>query len=711
MTAFRDFHPALQSMLVHRIGWQTLRPVQELAATAILQGDNTLILAPTAGGKTEAAFFPVLSQVLQQPAHGVRAIYISPLKALLNNQSERLTKYANWVGLQAFNWHGDITATAKKYFLKAPTELLLTTPESLEAMLISERVKPQQWLQDLGFIVIDEIHALAGCERGAHLLGLLERLAFIAQRDFQRIGLSATVGNTAELLTWLHGSSQRAKALISPPQVAGAKQLEVYHQDELALARIVLHQGRQRKSLLFCESRAATERLAQTLRERDLDIRVHHSSVAAEERRQSEEALASGQNVCIICTSTLELGLDVGELDKVFQIDAPMTVAAFLQRLGRTGRRIGTTPHTAFLTTTAESLVQAIAIIELARQKWVESLPLPNRCWQVLVHQIMALVLQQPGIGIHPIWQILKPAHGFKGIADSEFNRLMQDLLAAKWLHSDQGHLTLGQAAEQQFGRRHFMALFSVFSSPQAYQVQVFNGPILGELDAAFADTLGLDDGFLLNGMGWLIVQIDEVKRILWVKPGATGQAPRWGGFSPKILSYELCQSMLQVLTSSDTYAYCSPQAQQALQHLRQQQPYLQTERWHTTEQEIQWWTYAGGRINQTLKKAVEYVVGYTIKANNYGLIFDPEQTSIKTLRRLLAQINTDEFWQKRGLQEHIASTLPQQKISKFQDGLAGTWQQELLIDRFLDMTGAQQFLYRTLHKTERLANPLASLK
>jgi len=208
VSAFARFPPRLQEAIVARLGWTSLRPVQELAGEAILDGKNAVILAPTAGGKTEASMFPALAGLVEREPAGVGVIYIAPIKALLNNQDERLETYAEMVGLRRFVWHGDISDSDKRKFVKEPSEILMTTPESLEVMLVSPRSKAARLFADLRLVVIDEVHALAGTDRGAHLMSVIERLVPLSRNDVQRVGLSATVGNPEQILDWLKGSRQ-----------------------------------------------------------------------------------------------------------------------------------------------------------------------------------------------------------------------------------------------------------------------------------------------------------------------------------------------------------------------------------------------------------------------------------------------------------------------------------------------------------------------
>src|SRR6266699_1026447 len=217
-SALDRLHPVVVHHIVNTLGWRSLRALQDQAADPVLDGADALLLAPTAGGKTEAAIFPLLTAMDTQGWSGISVIYVCPLKALLNNLLPRLETYAGWLGRRVAVWHGDVTAAARQRILREPPDVLLTTPESLEAMLISLKVEHGRLFTDLRAIVIDEVHAFAGDDRGWHLLAVLERLTTVAGRPIQRIGLSATVGNPADLLDWLQGSSRddRSAVVVSP---------------------------------------------------------------------------------------------------------------------------------------------------------------------------------------------------------------------------------------------------------------------------------------------------------------------------------------------------------------------------------------------------------------------------------------------------------------------------------------------------------------
>ena len=217
MSHFDSLHPALQHHIVNSLGWRELRPFQDAVIPRILAGEHLVVLAPTAGGKTEAAFLPVLSRMLSEDWQGLSVLYLCPIKALLNNLDFRLTRYCSLVGRRAALWHGDVGAGARKRIQREPPDCVLTTPESLEVMLVSPNVDSRNLLGNVRAVIVDEIHAFAGDDRGWHLLSVLERVTHLAGREIQRIGLSATVGNPEALAQWLAGSCAGAKGVALPP--------------------------------------------------------------------------------------------------------------------------------------------------------------------------------------------------------------------------------------------------------------------------------------------------------------------------------------------------------------------------------------------------------------------------------------------------------------------------------------------------------------
>jgi ATP-dependent Lhr-like helicase len=626
------FAPRLQDSIASRLGWTALRPVQELAGAAILDGKNAVVLAPTAGGKTEAAMFPTLSMLIDHQPDGVGAIYLAPIKALLNNQADRLGLYTEMVGLRRFLWHGDIEAPARRGFVAEPSELLMTTPESLEVMLASSKVPAPKLFRDLRIVIIDEIHALAGTDRGAHLMSVLERIADHSQHDVQRVGLSATVGNPDVIGAWMRGTSARDGVVIDPPKLPARRQIAVHLEAEpTTLATRAAEQAKGKKSLFFCESRALTESVADRMRDREIDVFVHHSSVSLAERRLAEERFAGGGSAAIVCTSTLELGIDIGDLDHVFQSNAPGTVSSFLQRMGRTGRREHTTANTTFFCDNPESVLQAVALVELAREGWVESIPPQQRCWPVLVHQLLAFTLAAGGISRDFAWGKLSRLPDLAGISRFEFDQTIDFMVLHDFLFESSGLLSMGEAAERTYGRKNFLELYAVFSSPQYYRVIGPGGADIGSLEQGFVDNLVEDmTSFLLGGRAWLVQAIDHKQRTVAVAPSPRGKQPSWGGFAPRMLGFEVCQRIKQLLCETTEHAYLSESAAAALQLYREDFAALlqRGNAIQLSDDGARWWTYAGGRINQTLRHAIAEMTGWKVGNDNFRLRFEGDGVS-----------------------------------------------------------------------------------
>ena len=694
---FGSFAPRLQQAIVSRLGWTSLRPVQELAGEALLAGKNAIILAPTAGGKTEASIFPTLSGLVNNPPDGVGALYIAPIKALLNNQGERLGQYTQMVGLARFIWHGDTPSHERRKFLRDPCELLMTTPESLEVMLISPNVDVAELFGDLRVVVIDEIHALAGSDRGAHLISVVERIAALSRHDVQRIGLSATVGNQQEISTWLQGSSQREAVIVDPPHDPSKRQLLIVHEPELAtLARQAASMARGGKSLFFCQSRATAEAVAEHMRTAGIEVFVHHSSVSREERELAEQRFHHGRDACIVCTSTLELGIDVGDLDRVLQAEAPDTVSSFLQRMGRTGRRAGQISNTTFFCETEEGVLQAIALIELARTRWVEPVELSRRVWPVLIHQLLALSLAHAGISVETAWQHLQRVPDFAGIHRAEFDRLVSWMLHDGALRMASARLVIGPKAERRFGRRNFMDLYAVFSSPQSYAVQTTQGQVLGSLNQSFVDRLVEGSCFLLGGRAWAVLNVHHDDRRVVVQAAPRGRKPTWGGFLPQFLGFEVCQQVLSTLSGEEEPGYLHASARKALVSKRADfHEILRTghERVEFGEDEIRWWTFAGGRINSTLRYALEALdPSWKVVPDNY-LLKIRGSLDIERFRSSLVQMRDVEFWEDNDLWQRIGASLPSYRLSKFQSLMPPWVEREMIAEFLLDVGSTWRWL------------------
>ncbi len=640
MTArnFDALHPALQHHIVNSLGWRDLRPFQDEAIAPILAGHNVLILAPTAGGKTEAATLPILSRMLAEEWRGLSVLYLCPLKALLNNLHVRLAHYCNLVGRRVAIWHGDIGDSARRTILADPPDLLLTTPESLEVMLISRRVEEERMFANLRAVIIDEIHAFAGDDRGWHLLSVLERTGRLARmasgHEVQRVGLSATVGNPDTLIEWLAGSCDGPRSVLAPSAAAvpPASDVTIDYVGSIPNAALVisrLHRGEKR--LVFVESRARSEQLCHALRQLGVTAFVTHSSLSQEARRQAEDAFANRDDCVIVATSVLELGIDVGDLDRVIQIDSPGTVASFLQRMGRTGRRSGTTRNCLFLATSEWALVRAAALVDLWRSGYVEPIVPPDSPYHLLAQQLMAIILQNHGAGRQTWREWVGRMPGFATMSDAEVESIVAWMLESGILFEDDGILGIGQTGEEEFGRRHFMELMSVFTSPPLFQV-LHGRDDLGQVDAlSFTGREGRPRILLLGGRSWRVTHIDWNRHLAYVERAEGDGTSRWRGGGP-MLGYRLCQAMRDVLARDENRDEWSQRAVQTIRDVRQEFAWLaasgttlrNSHAADSTPDDVEWWTFAGTKANAAFRSVLQRLLGSSVDADACSLRFDP---------------------------------------------------------------------------------------
>ena len=711
MPGIERLHPHIQHAIVHDLGWRSLRPVQELTIDAVLDGCNAVVLAPTAGGKTEAAIFPILSRVLSENLQPVSALYVCPIRALLNNQEDRLQGYARMVGLEVFKWHGDVSDSRKHRFRDAPAHVLMTTPESLEVMMISARTDARALFEGLSAVIIDEVHAFAGDDRGAHLAALLERLGAMCGRDVQRIGLSATVGNPQVIGQWLQGSSRRAFRLVDPPRPKPQRDLRIELSADVGDAAAGIGTlARGKKSLVFVESRSKAEKVAHALGGSGVEVFIHHSSVSRADRTLAEEQFARGENTAIVCTSTMELGIDVGDLDQVIQVDAPTSVASFLQRLGRTGRRANTRANCTFFCLSPESRLQSVALLRLADAGWVEDVTPPSQAMHVLAHQVMALILQEGGLSRHRLLPWVEAAYPFSSIRPERLQELIDTMLSRDILYEADGLLSLGQRGEKLYGRRNFFELYAVFTAPPVMRVQHGRSDV-GYIQALFVSMHDRNAGplcFRLAGRAWEVGQIDWAKGVLHVRPADRGRVPSWLGL-PGMLSKKLCQAMKDVLLrEAGEPAWLARQAEVELRGLRQSYADVLDDGTAPLEEHpdgVTWHTFAGGAVNRLLSAGLETASGRKWIAGNLSIrCKDIPVTAANDAVRGLATLE----WER--VAASAARGMARGMVSKFQPCLPEDGEDRLLAERLLDLAGTLHFLGTTKvggHRT--IARPMGA--
>lgn len=634
-----ELHPVVLHHIVNTLGWPSLRPFQEAAAAPLLAGDDALLIAPTAGGKTEAAAFPLLSKMASDDWRGTSVLYLCPLKALLNNLLPRLESYASWLGRTVALWHGDVKAGARRKVLSEQPDVLLTTPESLEAMLVSANVDHQTFFAHLRAVVVDEVHAFAGDDRGWHLLAVLERLTRLVGRPLQRVGLSATVGNPDELLGWLQGSGRgsRPARLVVPhldvPASAGAPPGDidldyVGSVENAATVIATLHRGEKR--LVFCDSRQLVEQLGAALRARDVTTFLSHASLSADQRRRAEEAFGQARDCVIVSTSTLELGIDVGDLDRVIQLNAPTTVAAFLQRLGRTGRRAGSTRNCLFLALDERSLVHAAALLLSWSRGWVEPVKPPPEPRHIVAQQVLALCLQQHQVG-DQLWR-----HGWNGLEPfgASADVIVRYLVDSGFISHDGGMLFIGPEAEAKFGHRHFMNMTAVFTAPPEFTVLTGRTEIGRTDPSLLTDEIQGPRLLLLGGRSWRVTYIDWTRRRCFVEAADSGGRARWTSGAVGGLSYQLTRAMREVLLGADPPVRFSQRATTELAATRDRhrgEVHPAGTVIARSDDDVRWWTWAGFRANATLVSTLSDLV-------------DPAQRFDERYVRMRADLTVDAW-------------------------------------------------------------------
>ena len=705
MAGFDQLHPAVQHHVVNTLGWPGLRPLQSESIAPILAGEHVLALAPTAGGKTEAAVFPLLSQIATEGWRGLSVLYVCPLRALLNNLHPRLERYADFVGLRVGIWHGDTSAGARNRIIAEPPEILLTTPESLEAILMSTRRDHVEFFSGVRVVVIDEIHSFGGDDRGWHLLAVLERISSVTGRDLQRIGLSATVGEPERLLRWMTGSSKGPARVVAPESGFNVVVPEVTldHVGSLSNAATVisrLHAGEKR--LVFCDSRARVEELSVELRKYGINTFVSHSSLALDERRRAEEAFSQASNCVIVSTSTLELGIDVGDLDRVIQIDSPTTVAGFLQRLGRTGRRQGTVRNALFLSTKPDfELVRAAGLLSLWNSGFVEPVEGPPKPYHLLAQQILAYVLQEGSISRSRWTEVVGRLPVFAEAIEAGLGlQILNYLVDSGMLFDDgSGILSMGPSGEKSYGYRHFMSLTSAFTSNPLFVVRH------GSKEIGFLDPVSLltpDRGFatvLLSGHAWKVTSIDWDRHFAWVEPASSDGRSKWMG-DGQPLSAQLCDAIRNVLAGQDPGGVTlTKRASEELGRIRSQFHWVQPGKTAITLDDTgkRWWTFAGLHANASIMAGMGELLGGS-RPDNLSIKLNDESVNsegIRTFHKELDAANLPISW----IAADLAANL------KFNDCLPEDIALEVAGARVADPAGVQRVTSETLVTTEVLNN------
>ena len=610
MRAFDRYAPFVQEY-IYQNHWENLRSIQVAAADAIFNTDeNVLLTASTASGKTEAAFFPIITLFSEDMPSSVGCIYIGPLKALINDQFSRLNDLCAEADIPVWHWHGDVAQSHKAKLMRHPSGILQITPESLEALLLHKHAAIAKLFGDLRFVVIDEVHSLLRGDRGGQTLCLIERLSRIAGVNPRRIGLSATIGDpegTGEFLSLgtgrktiipkidAKGSKWRLSMehfYVKDAQAAEDKQipgalpvLEEKTDDAPANADpgigYIFEHTRGKKCLVFVNSREECEMVTTTLRhycelnhEPDRFL-VHHGNLSASYRETAEGIMKDdSQYMTTVTTATLELGIDIGRLERAFQIDAPWTVSSFLQRMGRTGRR-ELPPEMWFViredepevramlpTTIPWKLLQGIALVQLyLEERWVEPPRLDRLPFSLLYHQTMSTLASCGELSPRALADRVLRLHYFHRITQEDYRVLLRHLIATDHIQqTEQGGLIVGLAGERVINS---FKVYGVFQESEASTVRsesqelgtVVSPPPVGEKLA-------------IAGHVWQVLDVDHKRRLIYCRQ-VKGSVPAYFGQCPGDLHTKILTRMRRVLQEDRQYPYLMKNAVARLEQAR----------------------------------------------------------------------------------------------------------------------------------------------
>lgn len=679
--------------------WESLRPIQAAAISKIILTDDNYILASrTASGKTEAAFLPILSKTDFKKI-GVQVLYISPLIALINDQFFRIEEICKDLEIKVTKWHGEANKSLKTNLIKEPGGIVLITPESLEAMFVNAPYNISTLFGNLSYIVIDEIHSFLGVDRGLQLMSLLFRIQQVNKTRIVIIGLSATIGTDnyieAKRLT---GDIENTKILLDRTKKETEARFKYFFTStadlSLDLLKDLYKETCSHKVLIFPNSRGRTEEVAVKLRK--ISDRVnghkfyysHHSSVDKEIRESIEHFAKSNErfNFCISCTSTLELGIDIGTVDKIVQIDSTHSVASLVQRIGRSGRKEGEKSIVNIYATDKWSLLQSLACWLLYKSDFLEPIHTAKSPYDILMHQMLSIVKQLSGCSQNELIKRLKTNYTFQFIEERELHDLIEEAIKSDLLELIQKELILGIEGEKLVNNKEF---YSVFKTEPNFKV-IHSGKKIG--DIPFSPQVKIDENLLLAAKIWKIVDIDFKGEKIFVIPAQDGKKPMFFGGGGNIHS-KIREEMLRILKSDETYHELDKNSSSVLNELRSDFKIFKINNFANDRPLVQKegkllvYTFAGSKIN----KSLFFLIGLT----NKGVSLDDQSSTLEIdidkseLTKLIQDIN-QVFDQ---IDTYLVSALEKNEslisFSKWGPLLPMKYKCEILKERYFDFEGA----------------------
>lgn len=681
--------------------WEELRPIQNAAISRILTTtDNFILASRTASGKTEAAFLPILSQINPVSA-GVQVLYISPLKALINDQFYRVEELCKYLDAVVTKWHGEANRSAKERLVKNPNGIVLITPESLEAMLANKPFVAKHLFSNLKFAVVDEIHSFISTDRGIHLKSILSRLQAINEGRFRTVGLSATIGDYEEAKKFT-GDAENTKVLLDRTPKEVEANFRFFEADEnelpLALLKDLYLVSSDKKTLIFPNSRGRTEEVAVKLKK--IADRVgghqnyfsHHSSVDKEVREYVEFFAKSArrENFAIACTSTLELGIDIGTVDSVSQIDATHSVSSLVQRVGRSGRTDGRPSSLYLFATDGWNLLQSLASWTLYREGIIEPPEVVARPYDILFHQAMSITKGSSGIGADELLSQLTSNFAFSEIGKETVEKLIDHLIATEMLEKVSGELIIGLEGEKLVNSRDF---YSVFETEVKFKVLHLGRPV-GEIP--FSPQIIENENIFLAARIWKIVHVDHKAMSINVVPARDGKKPKFSGGGGKIHPV-IRERMLEILFSKDEYDLLDTPSRDQLETFRREfSCFCINDTKHERPMQIKetkarLFTFTGTKINTALRLLLE-LEGIDFSSNEHESSIeiphaesDPEALT----RRLQKSAAVVDGYINQLLEDRPAL----RSFSKWSKYLPLNLQVDLLKQKYYDFDGAAIFL------------------
>lgn len=616
-SSFERLHPEVQQWIWSQ-GWTSLRDAQEWAVPALVEADQDVIIAAsTAAGKTEAAFLPILTNLLTDTRSPGAVLYISPLKALINDQWDRLSRLCERLEIPVVAWHGDVAASKKQRFLKSPEGILLITPESLEALFVNRGSSLPGVFQNLRYIVVDELHAFIGSERGKQLQSLMQRVETVVDKQLPRVGLSATLGEMSLAQKFLRPNDPEHITVIESTSTGQELQVQVRGYIEHPMQQVVTEHDQRRvtdeaddatdeepeesgskvaiaghlykvlrghNNLIFPNRRQEVEWFADRLRslcENDgvpNEFWPHHGSLSKELREDAERALKAGDPpASAVCTTTLELGIDIGNIRTVAQVGCPPSVASLRQRLGRSGRRAGEpailrgycrerplTDQSDLSDQLREGLVQTVAMIRLLVAGWFEPPRSQGLHASTLVQQCLSTIAQMGGASAAQLWKDLIASGSFASVSKADLMLLLKGMGEKELIVQDSSGLLLpGELGERLINHYEF---YTAFSSDEEFRL-LRDGKPLGSLPVS--RPLSKGQRIIFGGRRWQVQDVDLEAKVIVVTPARGGEPPQFEGLGAQIHD-RVRMEMRKVLSESTPCPFLDKQAQALLQEARQ---------------------------------------------------------------------------------------------------------------------------------------------